>query len=287
MSLSELHPALWFASVNLRRLARHGRWLLKRREYAPVYRAGEPVATDPLPNLVKRHSSPLIRRLGASDIRLQYGKVQNLGLAVPQIDGLTIPPGKRFSFWRAIGPPTAARGYTEGLVLVKGEAAAGIGGGLCQLSNLLHWMALHSPLVVTERHHHAFDPFPDDGRVLPYGSGATVFYNYVDLELQNPTASTFQLRVWLTETHLQGELRSDRPLPVSYHIEERAHRFVEEGGDGGRSRQVYRENELYRLSFDRATGCRLAEELLMKNRGLVKYRPEDVAAACRTGDAEG
>ena len=272
MSLSELHPALWVASVNVRRLARHGLWLLKRREYALVR------AADPLPNLVRRHGSPLIRKLGRSDIRLQYGKVRNLQLAVPLVDGVTIPPGKRFSFWRAVGPPTAARGYAEGLVLVKGEAAAGIGGGLCQLSNLLHWMALHSPLVVTERHHHAFDPFPDDGRVLPYGSGATVFYNYVDLELLNPTTFTFQLKVWLTDTHLQGELRSDRPLPVSYHIEERAHRFVEEGGDVGHDGRIYRENELYRLTFDRVTGRRMSEELLMKNRGLVKYRPEDVVA---------
>lgn len=46
-----------------------------------------------------------------------------------------------------------------------------------------------------------FDPFSDDGRVLPYGSGATVFCNCVDLELRSPTTFTFQLRVWLTETH--------------------------------------------------------------------------------------
>lgn len=264
MSLSERHPVLWAASVTVHRLARRGRWLVRRGEYVIAR------SPDSLPSLVKRHSSPLLRKLGTSDIRLQYGKVRNLQLAVPRVDGVTVPPGKRFSFWRVIGPTTAARGYTEGLVLVKGEAAAGIGGGLCQLSNHLHWMVLHSPLVVTERHHHGFDPFPDDGRVLPYGSGATVFYNYVDLELLNPTDFTFQFRVWLTDTHLQGELRTDRPLPVSYHIEERAHRFTEEGG------RMFRENELYRLAFDRTTGRRLGEELLMRNRGLVKYRPEDV-----------
>lgn len=74
---------------------------------------------------------------------------------------------------------------------------------------------------------------------------------------------------------------------MSYHIEERANRLVEEDGDGGRGRQIYRENELYRLSFDRSIGCRLAEELLMRNRSLVKHRPEDVAAARRTSNAEG
>ncbi len=40
-------------------------------------------------------------------------------------------------------------------------------GGICQLSNLIHWMVLHSPLQVVERANHSFDPFPDEGRVLP------------------------------------------------------------------------------------------------------------------------
>lgn len=46
-----------------------------------------------------------------------------------------------------------------------GEARSGIGGGICQLSNLIHWMAIHSPLVVVERSNHSFDPFPNEGWV--------------------------------------------------------------------------------------------------------------------------
>jgi vancomycin resistance protein VanW len=76
-----------------------------------------------------------------------------------------------------------------------GEARSGIGGGICQLSNLIHWMAIHSPLVVVERSNHSFDPFPDEGRVLPFGSGAAIFYNYVDLVLHNPTDRSFQLKL--------------------------------------------------------------------------------------------
>ncbi len=33
---------------------------------------------------------------------------------------------------------------------------------MCQFTNLLHWMALHSPLTVTEHHRHSgLDLFPD------------------------------------------------------------------------------------------------------------------------------
>lgn len=74
-----------------------------------------------------------------------------------------------------------------------GEARPGVGGGICQLSNLIHWMALHSPLQVVERSNHSFDPFPDHNRVLPFGFGAAIFYNYVDLVLHNPTRQHFQL----------------------------------------------------------------------------------------------
>ena len=50
-----------------------------------------------------------------------------------------------------------------------------MGGGLCQLANLLYWMALHTPLAVVERHHHSFDPFPDENRTLPSGRAAVSF----------------------------------------------------------------------------------------------------------------
>ncbi|MHB0886888.1 MAG: VanW family protein [Bacillota bacterium] len=56
-----------------------------------------------------------------------------------------------------IGPTSARKGYAEGLVLQRGQAMAGVGGDLCQLSKHLHWMALHSPLVIAERHHHGFE----------------------------------------------------------------------------------------------------------------------------------
>lgn len=42
-------------------------------------------------------------------------------------------------------------------------------------------MALHTPLTVTERHRHGYDVFPDAERTIPFGSGATCFYNYGDL----------------------------------------------------------------------------------------------------------
>jgi vancomycin resistance protein VanW len=218
-----------------------------------------------LPYSCYKHQSLLLRKLGSSDPELQINKITNLRLAAQTIDGLVIRPGETFSFWQRIGPPTSERGFLPGMQLSQGEVIRGVGGGLCQMANLLYWMALHSPLVVSERHHHSFDPFPDEHRTLPFGSGAGVFYNYVDFRLSNPTNQTFQLSVWLTERHLKGSIQSEQLWPVSYSIFEKEHRFERDGHD------VYRSNEIWRKSTCKDTGRQLNQEMIIKNRSLVKY----------------
>ena len=230
--------------------------------------------SDDLPFTCKKHQSLLRRRLGNSDPQLQENKVKNLRIACPTIDGILIKPGQTFSFWRSIGEATADKGYFEGMQLSRGEVVRGVGGGLCQLANLLYWMALHTPLEIAERHHHSFDPFPDENRVLPFGSGAGVFYNYVDLRFFNPTDQTFQIRLWLTDEHLKGAICSERETPYAYHVIEKNHKFSRTNGKN------YRENEIWREVIDRRTGNRVAEERLAKNHAEVKYELNFAAQAC-------
>ncbi|HTH51385.1 MAG TPA: VanW family protein, partial [Pyrinomonadaceae bacterium] len=130
------------------------------------------------------------------------------------------------------------------------------------------------PLTVAERHHHSFDPFPDENRTLPFGSGCGVFYNYIDLRFYNPTDFTFQFRVWLTGEHLKGAVYSDRETPHSYHIVEKNHRFVSQNG------KTYRENEIWREVIDRRSGDRVGEELIAANHAEVKYELSFAAQAC-------
>lgn len=222
----------------------------------------------------KKHQSLLRRRLGNSDPQLQENKVENLKIACPTIDGILIKPGETFSFWNRVGEATAEKGYCEGMQLSRGEVVRGVGGGLCQLANLLYWMALHTPLEIVERHHHSFDPFPDENRVLPFGSGAGVFYNYIDLRFFNPTDNTFQIRLRLTEEHLKGAIYSGQETPHSYHVFEKDHRFILENG------RNYRENEIWRKVIDRRTGNQIREEMLVKNHAEVKYELNFAARGC-------
>lgn len=256
------HPALYLASVWQKRLSRSISWAFDGRSYASRL---EP---EPLPHRAFKHTSKLIRRVDDDLMWLQHNKVRNLALAIPHLHGLTVRPGEVASFCRRVGPPLRVRGFVEGMELSRGVARPGVGGGLCQIANLLHWLVLHSPLTVEERHHHGFDPFPDDGRVLPFGSGATVFWNYRDYVFRNETDATFQLRLWLTDKQLEGELRSDRPLDVRYRVYEEGHRFVRRGG------KLYRENTLWREVIAKGNPPTvLRRELLHENCAEVRYAP--------------
>lgn len=264
--ISHRHPALYALAVTAYRLRRSGRWLIEDLRGAAI---ASQQSADKLPVRVKKHQSRLLRQLGDSEMWLQHNKVKNLGLAIRPIDGLLVRPGETFSFWRRVGPPTRQRGYIEGMEISAGEARPGIGGGICQLANVLHWLVLHSPLVVTERSTHSYDPFPDQARSLPYGTGCSVFYNYVDFCFSNPTATTFQLSFTLSERFLEGELRASAELPHSYTILEKDHAFLREGD------RFYRQNQLWRRVFDRATGAPLREEFIKRNFVRVKYVPAD------------
>ncbi|MEZ0578858.1 VanW family protein [Nocardioides sp. MH1] len=262
--LTERHPALFPVAVRLHRARRRLRWVTGDERWASQRSA------DPIGPRVKKHRSLLLRQLGESQMWLQHNKVTNLRLASRRVDGILIAPGETFSFNKVVGNCTRRKGYVEGMKLSNGDAEAGVGGGICQLANLLHWMFLHSPLTVVERSEHSFDPFPDNGRVLPWGVGCSIVYNYVDLVVRNDTDTTFQLLVDVGDRLLKGELRADREVATSYSVFARDEQFLRYDG------RVFRRNEIWRTVIDRRTGDTLGEELVKSNCALVKYLPEGV-----------
>lgn len=257
--LTEFHPILYRARIRQKRLFRQLADLPKANRFAAE------IKLENLPFTCKKHQSLLRRRLGDSAPELQENKIVNLKIACPTVDGILVKPRQTFSFWRQLGEATAAKGYVEGMQLSRGEVVRGVGGGLCQLANLLYWMALHTPLKIAERHHHSFDPFPDEGRTLPFGSGAGVFYNYIDLRFYNPTDITFQIRLNITENHLKGAIYSNAETAESFHVFEKNHRFLRENGKN------FRANEIWRQIRNRRTGNLIGEELLVENFAEVKY----------------
>lgn len=55
---------------------------------------------------------PLRRDDPHADPALEAGKVRNVALAAPAFDGLEVTPERPLSFWRALGRPSAGRGFS-------------------------------------------------------------------------------------------------------------------------------------------------------------------------------
>lgn len=208
-------------------------------------------------------ASPVERVPGALPARLQRGKERNLALAVAAVDGLRVEPGQLFSYHRCVGRPSRLRGFAPGLELRQGVESEGAGGGLCQLSNLLYLLAIRAKLRIVERHRHGLDLFPDHARSVPFGCGATVFYNYRDLRFENCLDQPLLLRLELADGELRGRILARQEPGYSVEILERDHRFFEENG------QRMRENRILRR-VEYADG-RVEEEELAHNRCRVVY----------------
>lgn len=216
-----------------------------------------------LKHSVYMHSSPLRRRLNEDDKRLEEGKIKNLNLAIKELEGLVIRPNEIFSIWEIIGKPTIKKGYKPGMLISNGKISEGEGGGLCQLANLLHFIFLHTELQIIERYHHSLDVFPDSGRKVPFASGATIMYNFLDLQVKNNTKKTFQLRFEITQTQLKCWLLSDSISSIKFHILGKNEIFIRKDNN------FYRYNEIWRESF--LKGNKIGEEKLYYNIAPVMY----------------
>lgn len=105
----------------------------------------------------------------------------NMLLASNAIDGVILYPGDSFSYNQVIlSKRDKNNDYKEAGVLVNGEPATGIGGGICQISSTLFEAALYSGMTITERHNHSAKV-----GYLPAGRDATVSWGGPDLKFKN------------------------------------------------------------------------------------------------------
>ena len=88
--LSSYHPILYWLRVTQKRLVRRLHWVCSAKHYA------KSKSSERLEYRYNKHTSKLIRKLGESDLRLQYNKVTNLRIAAEAMNGVIIYPGEYF-----------------------------------------------------------------------------------------------------------------------------------------------------------------------------------------------
>lgn len=259
----DLGPFAYAISVRKQIIVRHIHNFLHKENYATTRQEA------PMPALIHAYSCNMIKRGPGIDLKLQVNKAENIRLACKRMNQLVIRPGESFSFWHYVGKTSRKNGFAEGRVIVNGKLVAGTGGGLCNLANAIHLLAMHSPLTMTELHHHSDALAPDpDGKRTPYSAGTSVNYNYLDLRFRNDTGQPVQLFAWCESDELHAELRTTQEYPYTYRIVEEGHHFHK-----SESGQYYRLSKIYRETIARPTGEVVKKELKWDNRSKVMFDP--------------
>ena len=129
---------------------------------------------------------------------------------------------------------------------------------------------LHSPLKVTELHHHSDALAPDGDKRVPYSAGTSISYNNLDFRFRNDSDQDVQLCTWCDEDRVYTELRSLREFPHTYRLEEEDHHFRREG------EKYFRVSKIYQCTMDRMTGSVVDRKLVWDNHSEVMFDYDDI-----------
>ncbi len=226
--------------------------------------AGERTS-EALPCLVFESSCPMYNYDTGFDMKYQENKVFNLKLAAATLDKLMIRPGETFSFWHLVRHADKGTPYKEGLATVNGQVIPQKGGGLCQLSNLLFWLFLHTPLTIVERHGHRVKDFPEPRSDAPLGVDATVSEGWLDLRVRNDTDVAYQMEVSFDETHIIGRMYAAQDLGKTYQVVNGRPLYSRE------EFSVWEEVDVMQYVLDNSGGQCVANKLLYRNRCIIGY----------------
>ncbi len=129
--------------------------------------------------------------LGSYTTRFYPGdRGDNIGLAASHLQGALIRSGSTLSFNSIVGPRTHDEGYKNAGVIIAGQSAIDVGGGVCQVSSTLYNAVLLAGLTPVERTSH-FAP----SSYVPAGRDATVAYGLIDFVFRNPLPHPVYLTV--------------------------------------------------------------------------------------------
>lgn len=162
--------------------------------------------------VIARSVTPLWTETEPQERPLVAGKIHNLRIAISRLNGIEVPAGEVFSFWKHVGRATKRSGFVEGRELREGCIIPNVGGGLCQISNALYDAALQANLEIVERHRHTQVV---SGSLAEHGRDATVFWNYVDLRFRSSTR--FRIEAYLDSDNLIVEFRGEKTEQKTLH----------------------------------------------------------------------
>lgn len=270
----------WYIEMARKRLTQVFPWLLPIRKKQRLFCFYQKMRLDRnnyagskseviLPNKLFETSCPLYNHSTGFDMVYQENKVFNLRLAAATLDKVLIKPNETFSFWQIVRYADKHTPYKDGLIVTNGELITTQGGGMCQMSNLLFWMFLHSPLTIIERHTHGIKDFPAPPSDMPEGVDATVTEGWLDLKVKNETDMTFQICIAFDDECITGSVFSD--IDRGCHYEIKNSDLIYYSADN----IIYEQVAVWKNQICNTTDKRLNSVLIYKNICEIGYKLPD------------
>ena len=159
--------------------------LLDTRTAGPTGPTLKPALTPVHPSLTTEQAiavRPKMRKISEwttfFPITEKNGFGANIWIPALTIDGYVVGPREEFSFWKAVGPVSRAKGYKQGGAIINGrtEPQGALAGGICSCSTTLFNAALRAGFEMGARRNHYYyiDRYPIglDATVFISGSGS-------------------------------------------------------------------------------------------------------------------
>lgn len=205
------------------------------------------------------------------DILYQVNKVDNLKLTSKTLNKILIYPSETFSFCLLMQVVKKYGRYKDGLVLIDGKIVAKKGGGICQISNLLYYLFLMSPLTVVERHGHKLKSLPNNESDALDGIDATINSGWLDLKVRNDTNDIYQIVIDFDDDYMYGRLLTNNMPEIDYEIINSNLKYF------SKDDKIYESVSVVRVMRDKKTHEIVKSENLYDEVVQVTYKlPDDI-----------
>lgn len=164
------------------------RSMFKEQIYSYIYEGNFSRLEVPMRTVHARVDSELLQSIMEKKIGTYFtyynsnnkNRSHNISLAAKAINNTVIFPEETFSFNAVVGKRTKEKGYLRAPIIVRGEAAEDIGGGICQISSTLFNAVDRAGLQVIQRYSHS-----KNVTYVPPGRDATVSWYGPDFSFKN------------------------------------------------------------------------------------------------------
>lgn len=249
--------------IPIRKFQRKIFFYLKMRTDSNKY--ARKISKDLLEYKVFSGKSKLVNSESGYDIKYQINKIDNLKLVASTMNKVIIEPNETFSFWMLAKDAEKGGKYKEGLVMVNNQIVPLKGGGVCQMSNLLFWLFIHTPLTIIERHPHSAETMPPLKGDAPAGVDATIAEGWLDLKVKNETQESFQLLIEFDDEFMYGRILSNTFQEIIYTVKSENLRYTRE------NQKIYRYNQIYKEGHSFFKKNLVSRELILDNKYEIKY----------------